>query len=86
MTLYSLVFYQSGQATGKQERVFADDLEALDAARGLCAKHTIDIYDQDRFEARVKQGDQLPNARDGNRGDALLPAASGRSNDGRGPY
>jgi hypothetical protein len=60
MTLYSLFLFRNGKPAGKVSRHCADDLDALDAARRLCADHTVEVYCDNMLIARVKQGDQPP--------------------------
>jgi hypothetical protein len=64
MSLYSLFRFRASKLVDRLDREFADDLDALDAAQALCNEHTIEVYDANRFVARVKQGHELINVRD----------------------
>ena len=64
MALYSLLRFQASHHVDTLEREYADDLDALDAARDLCTDHTIEIYDDKRFVARIKQADEPVNVGD----------------------
>ena len=64
MRLYSLFRFRSSELFDRLDREYADDLDALDAAQELCNEHTVEVYDANRFVARVKQGHELINVRD----------------------
>jgi hypothetical protein len=62
--LYSLFRFRASELVDRLDREYADDLDALDAAQELCNEHTVEVYDANRFVARVKQGHELINVRD----------------------
>jgi hypothetical protein len=45
----------AGHCLARQDHRFADDLDALDKARSLCADHDIDIWQGTRRVASVKK-------------------------------
>jgi hypothetical protein len=54
MASYSFHFLKSGLVTGKAQRDFADDMDALDKARKLAQRYEVEIWRDDKWVARVK--------------------------------
>ena len=57
MALYKFFLFRDGEVVGQVERHCGDDLDALDAARGLSRDHVIEVYSELRFVARLKEHD-----------------------------
>jgi len=57
LAAYCLLLFRDGELTRKEERHFADDLDALDAARRLSQDYAVEVYLDNIFVARVKLGD-----------------------------
>jgi hypothetical protein len=55
MALYKFFLIRDGQILDEIKRHLADDLEALDSARTLCREHVVEVYEEIRLVARVKQ-------------------------------
>ena len=64
MVLYRFFFLRDGRPINQMVRDFADDLDALDAAREFCQDHVVEVYREMEFVARVKQGDAPLNVKD----------------------
>ena len=64
MAVYRLYLYRHGELAAKMNRHCADDMDALEAARGLCRDYSIEVYLEERLIARVKEGDEPLNVRD----------------------
>jgi hypothetical protein len=58
MTAYRFFLFDVLQLVRELERPYADDLDALDAARDLSSGFTVEVYDAERFVARVNIGDE----------------------------
>ena len=58
MAAYKLFLWRDGELVGEVKRHCADVLDALDAARGLCRDHMVEVYADARLVGRVKQGDK----------------------------
>ena len=65
MALYTLSRFHASEHVDTFEREYVDDLDALDAAHDLCTDHTVEVYDDGRFVARIKRADEPINVRDG---------------------
>ena len=70
MAIYDIFLRKIGVSIRKIQIHCQDDLDALDAARALARAREgmVEVYEADRFVARVKKGDEVPNARDGRAG------------------
>jgi hypothetical protein len=64
MSRYKLFLMRDGAPVRQVERECADDLDALAAARDLCAEHAVELWQDDRLIARVKRNDEPLNVRD----------------------
>ena len=64
MPLYRLLLIRDGEPVGSVARHFADDLDALDAARSLCGDQAVEIYREVDLVGRLKQGDALLTVKD----------------------
>ncbi len=72
MALYTLSRFHASEHVDTFEREYVDDLDALDAAHDLCTDHTVEVYDDGRFVARIKRADEPINVRDGAPSDKSL--------------
>jgi hypothetical protein len=63
--LYSFSRFRSAELVDTFEGEYADDLAALDAARLLSTDHTVEVYENNRFVARIKRTNEPPTVRDG---------------------
>ena len=70
MTAYKFFFFDVLRLVRELELSYADDLDALDAARTLSSDFAVEVYDAERFVARVNFGDQPLGVRDQIRRDA----------------
>ena len=57
MAAYCLLLFRDGELARKEKRHYADDLDALDAARLLSRDYAVEVYLDNNFVARVKLGD-----------------------------
>ena len=64
MALYTLFLLQDGDPVKKINIECGDDLDALDAARPHARDRVVEVYTETRLVARVRVGDEPPNAHD----------------------
>ena len=64
MALYKFFLIRDGEPIGRIMRHLVDDLDALDAARALCSDSRIEVFDDIRLVARVKERDEPLNVND----------------------
>ena len=81
MTAYKFFFFDVLRLVQELERSYADDLDALDAARTLSSDFAVEIYDAERFVARVNAGDEPLGVRDQIRRDADIPSDTSIADD-----
>ena len=74
MTAYKFFFFDVLRLVRELERPYADDLDALDAARTLSSNFAVEVYDAERFVARVNAGDEPLRVLDRIRRDADIPS------------
>ena len=58
MPTYKMFLMRDGAPASQQERECRDDLDALEAARDLCAEHAVEVWQDNRLIARVKRNDE----------------------------
>jgi hypothetical protein len=68
MALYKIFLMRDGEPVEEIERDFAEDLDALEAARALARDHVVEVYSDIRLVTRVKQGDEAPTVTDARSG------------------
>lgn len=76
MALYSFFRLRESELVAPFNRNYREYLDALDAARGLCEDHTVEVCDENRFVARVKEDDGAPEVKDRPAGDRGRPQKS----------
>lgn len=76
MTAYRFFFFDVFRLVRELQFSYADDLDALDAARRRCANFAIEVYDANRFVARVNVNDEPPGVGDQIRRNAGIRAGS----------
>jgi hypothetical protein len=64
MTAYKFFLFDALRPVRELELSYADDLDALDAARALSADFAVEVYDSERFVAHVNFGDEPLGVRD----------------------
>ena len=74
MTAYRFLFFDAFRLVRELELSCADDLDALDAAHRRCSDFAIEVYDANRFVARVNVNDEPPGVGDQVRRDARIRA------------
>jgi len=74
MTAYKFFLFDVLRLVREHELSCADDLDALDAARTLSSDFAVEVYDAERFVARVNVGDEPLGVRDQIRRDADMPS------------
>ena len=74
MTAYKFFLFDVLRPVRELELSYADDLDALDAARTLSSDFAVEVYDAERFVARVNAGDEPLGVRDQIRRDMDMPS------------
>jgi hypothetical protein len=68
LLIYTFNYRFDGEIAYSAEHPFTDDLEALDTAEQLAAHFEIEVFNGDRFVARVNKGSRALNTQDARSG------------------